>query len=78
MPAVAVSVSLKSIYTVLHGGGGAGAAANLISGDANGFSLDFTDNSYAIQKNTGAETLLFADAAGFATDFTDNSYSVRS
>lgn len=78
MPAVAVSVSLKSIYTVLHGGGGAGAAANLISGDANGFSLDFTDNSYAIQRNEGGTSLLFNDAAGLGLAFTDNTYAVRS
>ena len=78
MPAIAVSASLKSIYSVLHGGGGGGAAFNLVSNDPNGFSLDFTDNSYAIQRNEGGTSLLFNDAAGLGFDFTDNTYAVRS
>ena len=52
-------------------------AAVLLSSEPNGFALDFMSNSYAINNNSGAESLIYNDGFGFAADFTDNSYSVR-
>lgn len=71
-----------SIFTT--GGGVRGAAFLLLGNEWNGFAIDFTDNSYAIQKQSvsGGEALLgagpYTTENGLGLDFTDNSYAVRS
>lgn len=77
MPAVALAVSLKTIW--LHGGGG---DALIVLGDEwNGLALDFISNTYANRVAANqAETLLGSGPGtaetGVGLSFTDNSYAL--
>lgn len=80
MPALAHSVSLKSIE-VLFGGGSYGPdAVVLLDGELAGVSLDFLTNTYAVRTVSDGELLLLQlgnEWDGLALDFTTDLVASR-
>lgn len=79
MPALAYSVSLKSIEAIFGGHIGSGAAA-LLGSELSGFTLDFVGNTYAVRTVSDSELLLLQlgnEWDGLALDFTTNLVASR-
>ena len=75
MPALAHSVSLKSVETIF-GGRTVNGAVSLLGSEYIGFSLDFVDNTTAL-RTLVADDLVGLEAQGFALEFVSNTSSVR-
>lgn len=75
MPALAYSVSLKSIDAIFGGHFGAGSAA-LLGSEYEGFAIDFLDNTVST-RTLVADDLIGNEAQGFALEFVSNTSSVR-
>lgn len=75
MPALAHSVSLKSLETIFGGRSGTGARA-LLGAEYEGFALDFTDNTVAVRILV-ADDLIGSEVQGFALEFVSNTSAVR-
>lgn len=75
MPALAHSVSLKSIEVIFGGRSGSGATS-LLGSEYIGFALDFVDNTVA-RRTLVADDLIGSEAQGFALEFVSNTSAVR-
>lgn len=80
MPALAYSVSLKSIDAIFGGHSGVPDAAALLGSELSGFTLDFIGNTYAVRTVSDSELLLLQlgnEWDGLAIDFTTNLVASR-
>jgi len=75
MPALAYSVSLKSIEAIFGGHYGEGSAA-LLGNEYEGFAIDFLNNTVSV-RTLVADDLIGNEAQGFALEFVSNTSSVR-
>jgi hypothetical protein len=75
MPALAYSVSLKSIDVIFGGHFGTGSVT-LLGAEYEGFAIDFLDNTVSV-RTLVADDLIGNEAQGFALEFVSNTSSVR-
>jgi len=75
MPALAHSVSLKSIDAIFGGHFGIGSAT-LLGSEYEGFAIDFLDNTVSV-RTLVADDLIGNEAQGFALEFVSDTSSVR-
>ena len=76
MPALAYSVSLKSIEAIFGGHFGAPDALALLGSEYEGFAIEFLNNTVSM-RTFDADSLISSEAQGFALEFISNTSSVR-
>ena len=76
MPALAYSVSLKSIDAIIGGHFGAPNAVALLGSEYEGFAIEFLNNTVPM-RTLVADDLIGAEPQGFALEFISNTSAMK-